>query len=277
MKALRKYSPFAARWMALLAVLGGLAWVALQTKKPSEPVYQGKRLSKWLANYQGPSPETDEVVRRLGTNAIPTLLRMLRAKDSKLTTWFVSLARKQHLIKFGYTDDYLSNGQAARAFDSLGADAKEAVPELIKIFEQNISPNSQNYTAWSLGAIGPAASQAVPTLLGGTTNTYYTGRTAIFALGRIHAEPELVVPALTELLKDPNRDVRVSTISSLELFGSDAKPAVAALVQSLNDQDPLVRKLVQSALQKIDPETAAKVGPKTKTLVRTGAGWEVLK
>ena len=151
------------------------------------------------------------------------------------------------------------------------------MPELIKVFEQNISPNSQNYTAWSLGAIGPAASPAIPTLLRGTTNTGYTSRTAIFALGRIHAEPELVVPALTKFLSDPDRDVRANAISSLALFGSDAKLAVSALVQSLNDQDPHVRKLAQSALKEIDPETAAKVGVKTKTLIRTGAGWEVVK
>jgi HEAT repeat protein len=247
----------------LLAGWGGLAWVVLRTKEPPEPVCQGKRLREWLAGYNGPSPETDEVVRRLGTNAIPTLLRMLRAKDSKVTAKLVKLVRKQHLIKFEYTDDYAKNANAARAFDSLGADAKEAVPELIKIFEQNISSNSQNYTAWSLGAIGPAAAKAIPTLLGGTTNTYRGTRCdAIFALGKIHAEPELVVPALTKFLKDPDREVRASTISSLELFGSDAKPAVSALVQSLNDQNGLVRKLAKSALKKIDPEAAAKAGLK---------------
>jgi hypothetical protein len=262
MKALAKYFLIAAPWLVLLAVLCGLAWAVLRTKEPPEPVYQGKRLGLWLAGYNGPSPETDEVVRRLGTNAIPNLLRMLRAKDSKVTAWVVKLVRKQHLIKLGYTDAFKINADAARAFDALSADAKEAVPELIKIFEQNISVNSQNYTAWSLGAIGPPAAKAIPTLLRGTTNTNYTRRNAIFALGRIHAEPELVVPALTKFLKDPDRDVRTSTISSLELFGSDAKPAVSALVQSLNDQNPLVRKLAQSALKKIDPEAAAKAGLK---------------
>lgn len=255
MKALAKYFLMAAPGVVLLAVLGGLAWVLLRSNP--EPVYQGKRLGKWLAGYNGPSPETDEAVRRLGTNAIPTLLRMLRAKDSQVTVSLVRLAGKQHLIKFAYHYDFQKNAEAARAFDSLGADAKDAVPELIKIFEQNISAYSRNYTAWSLGAIGPSAAKAIPTLLGGTTNTNLYRCTAIFALGKIHAEPELVVPALTKFLKDPDRAVRANTISSLELFGSDARPAVSALVQALNDQDRLVRKLAQSALKKIDSEVAA--------------------
>ncbi len=234
-------------------------------------------MSEWLAAYNGPSPETDEAVRRLGTNAIPTLLRMLRAKDSRVTAKVVRLVQKQHLIKFAYTYDFQKNGAAARAFDSLGADAKDAVPELIKIFEKNISANSQNYTAWALGAIGPPAAKAVPLLLRASTETNYTRRNAIYALGKIHAEPELVVPALTNLLTNPDRDVRASTISSLELFGSGAKSAVPVLIQSLNDPNPPVRKLARSALQKIDPEAAAKIGLKTETLIRTGAGWEVLE
>src|SRR5215469_11736120 len=94
MKALAKYFRIACPWVVLLALLGGLAWEVLRTKDPPEPVYQGKRLGEWLAGYNGPSPETDEVVRRLGTNAIPTLLRMLRAKDSQLAAGLVKLVRK---------------------------------------------------------------------------------------------------------------------------------------------------------------------------------------
>jgi HEAT repeat protein len=273
MKALAKCFPIAARWVVLFAVLGGLAWLVLRSKEPPEPVYQGKRLSEWLTGYNGSSPETHEALRRMGTNAIPTLLRMLRAKDSKATTWFMGLARKQHVIKFEYTNAYQRNARAALAFDSLGALANEAVPELIEIFEQNISAHSQSYTAWSLG--GTRSAKAIPTLLRGTTNTYLATRcNAISALAKIHAEPELVVPALTKFLKDPDRRVRAITITSLALFGSDAKPAVSDLTQSLND--PSVRTLAKYALSQIDPEAAAKLGL-TNTLVRTRAGWEVLK
>jgi hypothetical protein len=274
MKFLLRYSWTAARWTALLALLGGLTWMAWLRKEPSEPVYRGKRLSEWLANNnQGSSPETDEAVRRMGTNAIPTLLRMLQARDSSLTTWLLRLARKQHLMKFDHTGDFMKNAHAAHAFDILGADARDAVPELIKILDQNISVHSRNYTAWALGGIGPPAAKAVPTLLRATADTNYVRRGAIYALGKIRAQPELVVPALTNLLTGPDPNVRAITISSLELFGSDAKSAVPALAQSLNDPTPRVRKLAESALQKIDPEAAARANLKTNTLHRVDGGW----
>jgi hypothetical protein len=60
----------------LVAVVGGLAW---QVTRPREPVYQGKPLSYWLVR---PARDPNfNALRALGTNAIPTLLQMLRAKD----------------------------------------------------------------------------------------------------------------------------------------------------------------------------------------------------
>ena len=269
MKAVAKYFP----WLALTAILGALACVVLWTKQPPEPVYQGKRLSEWLAGYDEPSPETEEVLRRAGTNAIPTLLRMLRAKDSKVRTRLMVWVRKHHLVKFEYTYAYQKNAWAAAAFDSLGTQAHEAVPELIEIFEQNISPYSQTYTISALG--GTRSVRAIPTLLRATTNMNTSTRcNAICALGKIRAEPERVVPVLTRFLKDPNRSVRAMTISSLVLFGSDAKPAVPDLIQSLND--PTMRTLAKYAIPKIDPEAAVKLGL-TNTLEQVDGGWRLVK
>jgi len=79
---------------------------------PREPVYQGKALSVWLQTYNsasGPgrgSPawkETDDALRHIGTNAIPLLLRMLRARDSGLKLRLVAWAQKQHFIKILWT------------------------------------------------------------------------------------------------------------------------------------------------------------------------------
>ena len=49
---------------------------------------------------------------------------------------------------------------------------------------------------------------------------------------------------------------------ALRLFGSDAKTAVPALVDLLKDPDADVRKEAGSALKAIDPEAAAKAGVK---------------
>jgi hypothetical protein len=70
----------------LAAVLGGLPLPALGQDQP-ELVYRGKHLSTWLEAFANPTtadpvrkdPDATDAVRHIGTNAIPTLLRMLWA------------------------------------------------------------------------------------------------------------------------------------------------------------------------------------------------------
>src|SRR5437016_10682709 len=84
----------------LVIILGGLAWEVLL---PYEPVYQGRPLSAWLhdldtsikerlpiaqvrvlmAEKQKKREVAEKALRHIGTNALPTLITMLRSKDSK--------------------------------------------------------------------------------------------------------------------------------------------------------------------------------------------------
>jgi hypothetical protein len=106
-----------------LALMGGLVWLALP---PREPVYQGKTLSEWLEPGLN-APGTEEAIRHIGTNGIPTLLRMLRAHDSKLKLQLVELAQKQHLVKSHFIPASDRNYEAAGAFDVLGPAVSNAV------------------------------------------------------------------------------------------------------------------------------------------------------
>lgn len=66
----------------LCVAVGVFAW---QLWPSPEPVYQGKRLLRWLDDAfwsGGPSGETATAIKSMGTNALPTLLRMIQAKDS---------------------------------------------------------------------------------------------------------------------------------------------------------------------------------------------------
>jgi hypothetical protein len=117
----------------LLVILAGV--IACQVLRLREPVYQGKPLSVWLIAYG-----RDEAVRQAGTNALPTLLRMLRAKDSALKVKLMDLAQKQRFIHINYIPSDELNYRACSAFGVLRAKAQSAVPALIRIYEQNISP-----------------------------------------------------------------------------------------------------------------------------------------
>jgi hypothetical protein len=87
----------------LVAIGGVIAWQILRGRE-HEPVYRGKRLSLWL-NYRTAlkAQEAHDAVRQAGTNAIPTLLRMLRAKDSGLKVGLMNLVQRQRIITIDYT------------------------------------------------------------------------------------------------------------------------------------------------------------------------------
>lgn len=249
---------------ALVALVSVIVWQELQ---PPEPVYQGKRLSGWMKARvtSGFTAEAQKqaraAVRQAGTNAIPTLLRMLRATDSGLKLKLMDLAQKQHIIKLQFTHAEDWNNAAVLGFSALGTNAQNAVTALIEIGNQDIAQITQLHAIFALGCLGPSAEEAVPSLLCWTTNADHGVRSvAIAVLGEIHAAPDRVVPVLISALHDQDFGVRVNALETLGQFGPDAKIAVPALVEVFNGPDAQVRGLANAALQKIDPVAAAKAG-----------------
>jgi hypothetical protein len=256
--------------VAGIALLALLAWTALRAP---EPVYQGRPLSDWLARlYTGTDEqarnEATVAVRRIGTNAIPTLLRMLRAHDSPLKTRLLQWARQHNIVHSRYADPRAQNVAARYGFLTLGPSGIGAVPELSKILDQKLSWDSEFWTANSLADMGPGAKEAVPALLRLAMSRDDVLRgAAMNALREIRANPDAVVPAMTKALHDPEPLNQLGAATVLEVFKGDAKPAVPDLVGLLNGTglnsnsmiQPFVRSAVERALQEIDPETYARV------------------
>lgn len=193
-------------------------------------------------------------------NSLRTLVRMLRARDSKLKLTVIEIAERQPFIRIKHTAAQERNHQARHAFEALGAQAKSAVPAIIEVANRNVSPTSALDAIDSLGFIGPSAAEAVPSLLRWATNADAQFRCdALFALGRIRSEPDRVVPALTNALVDPDPAVRVFALIALEEFGPEAKAAVPVLVE-YQKSDTTTRS--SSALKAIDSEAAGKAGVK---------------
>lgn len=243
-------------------VVGAVAWLAVRAREP-EPVYQGKSLSEWVTNYNGNFvrwEDMTEAVRQMGTNAIPTLLRKMRARDTRLKDQLIALARKQHVIKVSHTPASVLNEEGERGFLALGADGRDAVPALAELYQWNSSnPKLRCSLAKVLGGMGPAAKQAVPALIQGLGDTNNAAcASAIIALGRIHSEPGLAVPALVKCLGRQDGYIPLRVAYTLAEFGADAKPAIPALVQLLQGSDENVRTAVQIAVKRIDPEAGVK-------------------
>jgi HEAT repeat protein len=229
------------RWnLAVLTMLlfFGLVWF-LTDHAALEPVYRDKGLRVWLQTYDPSLPkgrgskkwsEADDAVRHIGTNAIPILLQMLRERDSSLKYRLAALAQRQSVIKIHVVPPATQHIEASRAFIVLGDGARDAVPELMKIFNENNSAESQSAVELALGWIGPAAKQALPLLLQATSNANNQVReNALSALGDVHAEPERCVPVLIQALGDSDYMARTCAAHALGKFGTDARSAVPAL------------------------------------------------
>jgi hypothetical protein len=263
--------------VAAVVLLAALAWFLFHASAP-EPVYRGQPLSHWLiqndpANNLAARNEALSALDHIGTNAIPTLLHMMRAYDSPSKAEALNWAEQHPVPGIDYTSADDIHDRAQRGFSVLGYRAAGAVPELIKILDQSASWQTKYRTAEELGYAGPGARAAVPSLLRAATNTNgYVRLFAIQALGQIHADPDLVVPVLVMGLRDPDMQNRRVAAISLGNFQGDARPAVPVLVKMIGDPNVnsnstpspdqstvTLSSCVEDALKKIDPETYARV------------------
>lgn len=270
--------------LLLAGVVGFLVW---RDPGPRDAVFEGRTLTSWLdhhvassaANPPYNSPgwkKADEAIRHIGTNGIPTLLTMIRAKDRPpFVLKLMETARRRGWMRVGYRYAMTRHEEAEYAFEMLGTNAVGAVPELIRIYEQNISPSSQRSAALALGHIGRGAQGALPAFIQRFTHTNGEVRFyAVSAVMHIGGEPGVVVPALTSALNDSNVNVRWNALVGLSKFGGRARPAVPEILKMLNDPGMVgtssITQQVETALWRIAPEKVGKplvVGDATPMIV----------
>jgi HEAT repeat protein len=284
----------ARRLLFAVALVGILSWFAWFILKPREPSYQGRSLSNWLEEaseggfgiYPDARPEAVNAIRQIGTNAIPTLLKMAKAKDSKLTfflrkwnnrfprldlpffpteemrglavTGFYVLGPKAKSAVPGLTgllksDDEDIRITAALCLGCLHEEAKPAVPELMKEFEREVSRTNQIFAAaFALGKIGPSASAAVPVLNAALTNRDPTCRIyAQATLINIHAAP---ISQIIEQLKDTQSAAWTSAVVVAWNCGTNAAPAIPLLIAALDSTNSGIQLRALLALYRLHLE-----------------------
>ena len=82
------------------------------------------------------------------------------------------------------------------------------------------------------------------------------------ALGHLHAEPGLAVPALMNDFPGNDPELRVWILMAIGPFETNARAAVPMVLEALSDNDQEVRDQAAWALKRIDPAAAAKAGVK---------------
>jgi hypothetical protein len=264
-------------------VVAGIATVIL---RPGEPVYQGKPLSHWLeelgVSWPGPGGEkATEAIQAIGTNALPYLLRSLKASDSEGWVRLVELSRRQNLIKFPFRLADEKRDNAKRAFMVLGPTAESAIPDLAVMLKDL---ETTEIAATAFFAVGP---KSIPVLTEACSDTsQFVRGQAAFVLAklksgrsgyRIYKTPaggtlRFALPvldedinALGENLSSPVAAVRRASAEQLSQFAYMAEPPVPALEKAMNDPDMAVREAAAEALKIIG---TAKLAVKPRAIKR---------
>ena len=208
---------------AVLVAIG----VATYALWPREPVYQGKKLSEWLEEADigvWPRPTVvpaDEAIRQIGTNALPMIAQLLRARDSALKRKLLRVSYKVSFIGFHITAQNERHSRAITGCWALGPAAKPLVPELataLSYMDPYFRPAAEQW----LGTLGADADAAVPALIAILRDrTNPTREIVPQTLGKISwRRREEVIPVLKECLKDTNQMVRFWAENALNMLNA---------------------------------------------------------
>jgi hypothetical protein len=254
--------------LLVLLVAISVAWLLL---RPVEPVYNGKPLKFWAQQYGSNNwsrrkelaREAEFAIRQIGTNAIPFLLDLMRARDSDLKKGL-----RQRLPRGWHDSLHLNDNSGqerrmgAHGLAALGPNASAAVPALINLATQHPEEDGRYIAVFALRTLGPAAEAAIPFYVQCLTNKDHTIRNeAAVGLTRIPNRRETTLPAVLKYLESIETSdgwELNSAIALLGQFGTNAKPAVPRLLSLLNDANPNVREAVTNSLLWIDPDAAEK-------------------
>ena len=239
--------------------------VLIFESRPHDPIYQGKQLSLYLQPLRNASINIDyswtwwdlgepveltrprvecdfvnaralEAVSQVGTEGLPILLSMLKARVSVPRHWAQVLLDRLHLVGIAYLDpdpygtSFRRRAAAAAAIEALGHRATPMIPDLIQLLDDRacgptalmallaVLPESQQIIQLTnafrlplpefqgpavlrLSTLGLAASPAMPSLLRmlNSTNEFLQGACAV-ALVRIGAPSDQVVPTVMKNL-----------------------------------------------------------------------------
>jgi hypothetical protein len=267
----------------LLAAFSLVAFGAVAGQR--EPAYQGRSLSDWVSELDphvpvivGQEPAAWVAIGRIGTNAIPTLLRWM-AEDDPPEPPKPDLAPCYNIPR---------SERAELAFHVLGETARPAIHELTRL--ALTLPERERYDRCInvLAYIGPASLPSFNTILTkGTSGRRFSAMEWLPAVGTncVSVLPALVnclvgkdegvgwkaasticelqipgsavVPALTNSLRTASAPARARVFRCLFWLNDPAREAVPAIRLGLADRNSEVRTNATYAAERIAPELLA--------------------
>lgn len=178
----------------------------LESQFLDDPSYEGKRLGEWLKMHerQGDyafSPEATNAIHHIGSNAIPALLRRLVYVEPP----------------FGLPA-YEVNMDGVQGFLMIGDQATPALPQLQALLDGT----NQSMVLYAMVSSLGTGTNAIPVLTKGLTNQFPEVRgqaassLAEVIANRFPEHREEIISLLTNLVNDPDSDVRLTVKGALQ-------------------------------------------------------------
>jgi hypothetical protein len=241
----------------------GFFWLRV----PAEPISQGRPLNAWIDDLtRGSSKEVrepaEDAIRSIGPAAVPTLLRMLRTRETVVDRVSARLNRIQRFIHFPVQNAGDRHRDAWMVFMALGEKGESAIPELIRMLT---SDSTVEYVPDALAAISP---KCVPTLLEALPRMAAGRRcNALGAALRWPSQEPAIAPELRKLLSHQNQQIQICAAYFLARCRADLDRNVQALVTVLDD--PVVRTAAVNALAEFGTNATAAL-PTLRKLYQEG-------
>lgn len=231
---------------ALLLV--GIVTAVLATSRSTvrEPELNGVPLSHFLdkQTYGELRTERDarESIRDFGTNAVPYLISILEARESRFRIAMRQALARQSVISVTLPPLFVQQRQAALACAELGPLASGASAALTRIVDD---PVLCRHALSALAMIGP---QNFPVLTNALASTNGETRAEAAGVLRYMTPREAPVNVLLRALDDSYPETRSNAAGSLAFLRCQLDCVVPALVHRLNDSNNTVRVNIAGAL-----------------------------
>lgn len=213
---------------------------------PGTPRYGGQDVYYWMFQTRSSSPDSNEGLKAMGTNAVPYLARALaiQATTYERRAWVRHPWVQAALAKLRFGFNWTRSAEEVRqkaAFSLLafGSEARSALPELhAALTDPVLNDFTRQTVVQTLGEIGPPP-ESLPYLVAAwqmTTNRAESGvhHDLVFALRQIsHPDLERCLPIFLAELESPDLDLRHVAAWGANRLGAKAQAATPALRRML--------------------------------------------
>jgi HEAT repeat protein len=201
-----------------------------------EPTAEGKSVSYWISSLQASDMSSglhaSQVLARMGTKAVPYLVRALREDRTN--------ARGAMLTTRG----------------AMGPAAEEAIPDISALLRDE-SPVIRVTAAATLVSLDcERRVEAWPALLEGLEGEAFAATMAASTIGYMGSDGAPAVPGLLRLVNSADREVRLRAMAALGSIGPSAQSARPVLDEAAREPG-IVGSAARAAIQRISSKGMA--------------------